>query len=439
MIPLTILMITSELLSNLPPEFSKDLVPEIHNLLTESKKTIVVLDDSPTGTQSVFDVPVITDLDPTTIRDAIDEAPPILFLLTNSHTLTAEQTSTLHQTLGDLLKEFQEDIIVISRSDSPLTGHFPLETDTLHHALGIAEAPTLIIPFCATQQHLTIDNTTYQIEDEGEGETATPLNHPPLDTPESLSLADLRSGDITAKLAALPPSSNCLVNAASLADLNVLTLALLKSNRRFVIRAGSSFTQSLAGIVSRPSLTPWQMQDLEPNPNGGLIIIGSHSPQTADQLNHLLKNAPDITPIKLSAPDILNDTFNLERATLDTQTAITSGKTAVLFTSRDQSDEKEPSPINAKTKTISQALSNLVRAIDARPSFIIAKGRTTSTDLATHALGVKQAMALGQILPGVPVWTIGNQTLHPGLAYIIFPGSTGPTDALTQAHQKLTS
>ncbi|MFT6863582.1 MAG: hypothetical protein ACJAVK_002143, partial [Akkermansiaceae bacterium] len=259
-------MTKDELLSNLPAEFTKDLVPEIYNLLVESKKTIVVLDDDPTGTQTVFDVPVLTDLNPDLIKDAIDEAPPVLFLLTNSRALTPTETTTLHHSLGEILKEFQDDIIVISRSDSTLHGHFPLETDTLRHALGIPEAPTLFIPFCETTNALTVSDTHYVIEDG----IATPanLNLKPgtLAEARSLSLADLRSGDITEKLAQLPDSSTCIVNAASLTDLNVLSLALLKSDRRFIIRSAASFVQSLAGIVSRPPLDPWQLQDLDPNP-----------------------------------------------------------------------------------------------------------------------------------------------------------------------------
>ena len=74
-------MTKDELLSGLPAKFHDDLTPEIHTLLIESKKTIIVLDDDPSGTNTVFDVPVLTDLSPDTIKDAIDEAPPVLFLL----------------------------------------------------------------------------------------------------------------------------------------------------------------------------------------------------------------------------------------------------------------------------------------------------------------------------------------------------------------------
>jgi len=449
-------MTHQDLLANLPPIPDDDLLPSIREALESSERTIVVLDDDPTGTQTVFDVPVLTRLDADSIRDAIDEAPPVLFLLTNSRALTAKETTELHQNLGKILKEFADDIIVISRSDSTLRGHFPLETNILRDALGIPEAPTLFIPFFEAGGRLTVDNTHYVVE----GNTATPahltpfandntfpFSHShlpdyivektgaPIDV-QSISLEDLRSGNVVEKLASLPDSSTCIVNATCLRDLDSLSLALHQNKRRFIIRSAASFVQSLGGITSRPPLDPWQMQDLAPNPNGGLIIVGSHVPKTTAQLNHLLENFPNITAIELNVPDLLNSTFDAQRTALDIQTALSSGKTVVLFTSRDRIDGEDNLVIS---RTVSQALVSIVRSIKIRPKFLIAKGGITSSDIATDALGVKQAMVLGQILLGVPVWTIGNETRHPGLAYIIFPGNVGGDDALTQAYQKLTS
>jgi len=453
-------MTKSELLSNLPPEFEKDLVGEIHDLLRESKKTLVILDDDPTGTQTVFDVPVLTDLSAQSIKDAIDEAPPVLFLLTNSRALTVEQTTEFHQRLGDILKEYQDDIIVISRSDSTLRGHFPLETNLLRDALGIPEAPTLFIPFFAAGGRLTVADTHYVVE----GDTVTPAHLTPFandnafpfshsylpdyiaeksDGPvdvQSISLEELRAGAVSEKIAALPASSTCIVNAASITDLNVLSLALLKSDRRFIIRSAASFVQSLAGIVSRPPLDPWQMQDLDPNPNGGLIIVGSHVPKTSAQLAHLIENAPNAVPLELNVLALLeNPDDTLFPLSAKLNQTIESGKTAILFTSRDRIDAPSEAENLAISQTISRSLVSLVQSVVARPSFLIAKGGMTSSDIATDALGVKQAMVLGQILPGVPVWTIGNETRHPGLAYVIFPGNVGGDDALTQAYQKLSS
>ena len=59
------------------------------------------------------------------------------------------------------------------------------------------------------------------------------------------------------------------------------------------------------------------------------------------------------------------------------------------------------------------------------------------SDIATKGLGVKCAKVLGQIIPGVPVWQIGEESDFSGLVYIIFPGNVGGIDALTEIIGKL--
>lgn len=388
---------------------NSNLVPEIHNFLIESKKTIVVLDEDPTGTRTVFDVPVLTDLSPDLIKDAIDEAPPLLFLLTNTHSLTPVEATALHQKLGEILREFQDDIVIISRSACTPDGHFPLQTDTLRDALSIPEAPTLLIPFT---------------------DSSLPSGEHPV---AAHSLAEFQPDDLPEKLAQLPASSTALVKATSLGELHLLSLALLKSPRRFLIRATPTFVQALAGIVTRPSLDPWQLQDLDPNPHGGLIIIGPSPSGTAAPLNHLLKNATDLVAIKLSIPDILNATFQLPNSIASIQDALRSGQSVALFTSPDQN--KDP----AVSKLVIETFVALVEKITVRPSFFLVQDGTTASAIAIRALGIKQAMVLGQILPGVPVWTTGSATRHPGLAYLIAPGDLEREDLLTQAVHKATS
>jgi uncharacterized protein YgbK (DUF1537 family) len=52
--------------------------------------------------------------------------------------------------------------------------------------------------------------------------------------------------------------------------------------------------------------------------------------------------------------------------------------------------------------------------------------------VATHALNVKRALVLGQILPGVPVWRLGSEGRHPDLDYIVFPGNVGDAYSLVR-------
>ena len=436
-------MTRSELLTHLSQPPAKDPLPAIHEALEHSGRSIIVLDEDPSGAQGVFDVPVLTHLDAQSIRAAIDQAPPLLFILTNSRTLTTTQTVQLHQDLGNILKEYGDEIIIISRSNSSLNERFPLETETLKTALDIPEAPTLFIPFLETRQQLTLHDTHYFLEGGGEGELthsylpdALRKNSQQKIPIHSISLEELRSRDLSEKLDALPPSSICIVNALSLHDLTPVSLALHQSKRRFIIRSASTFVQSLAGIASRPTLSPWQMQDLEPNPNGGLIIISPDRPQNCPQLNHLLKHAPRLSALKLSIPDILNSTFKLSETVKSVQEALSSGQNLILFTSHTSNDKPDKRTIDKK---ISDVFTSLIRELTLRPSFIITANSPASSDIATNGLGIKTAQVLGQILPGIPIWTIGNETPHPGLACLIFPSEVPDSTALTEAYLKLDS
>ena len=77
-------------------------------------------------------------------------------------------------------------------------------------------------------------------------------------------------------------------------------------------------------------------------------------------------------------------------------------------------------------------LIEIVRSLDVQPRYLVAKGGITSSDVATHGLGIKRAMVPGQILPGVPVWRSGTESRYPGMPYIVFPGNVGGPEALVE-------
>ena len=51
------------------------------------------------------------------------------------------------------------------------------------------------------------------------------------------------------------------------------------------------------------------------------------------------------------------------------------------------------------------------------------QGGITSSDIATKALEAKHAKIVGQALAGVPLWKLGDESRHPGVPFIVFPGS----------------
>ena len=103
--------------------------------LDKVQTKIVVLDDDPTGVQTVHGVSVYTDLSRKSIRQGLLEEKNLFYLLTNSRSFTEEQTIAVHEKLAREIAEAAEEekipYMIMSRSDSTLRGHYPAETETL--------------------------------------------------------------------------------------------------------------------------------------------------------------------------------------------------------------------------------------------------------------------------------------------------------------------
>ena len=129
------MVLSVDVLSSYPPiqeaEVDKVLAEEIRN----NKKKIVVLDDDPTGVQTVHDISVYTNWEKESIAQGFAEENKLFYILTNSRGFTAAQTKKAHIEIAEAVdavaKECGKEYIFISRSDSTLRGHYPLETTIL--------------------------------------------------------------------------------------------------------------------------------------------------------------------------------------------------------------------------------------------------------------------------------------------------------------------
>ena len=95
--------------------------------ISENKKKIVVLDDDPTGVQTVHDVSVYTGWDIDSVLAGFQEKNNLFYILTNSRGFTVEQTTKAHNEIAAVVDkaahETGREYIFISRSDSTLRGH----------------------------------------------------------------------------------------------------------------------------------------------------------------------------------------------------------------------------------------------------------------------------------------------------------------------------
>ncbi len=120
----------------------------------------------------------------------------------------------------------------------------------------------------------------------------------------------------------------------------------------------------------------------------------------------------------------------IARAASAASEAIAAGANAVVYTSRELVTGEDAEQSLAIGNVVSDGLVQIVQSITVQPRYLVAKGGITSSDVAVHGLGVVRAMVLGQILPGIPVWRLGEESRFPGMGYVVFPGNVGDEDGL---------
>ena len=112
---------------------------------------MVVLDDDPTGTQTVHGLPVLTDWSVEMIVAELQNDLPAFYILTNSRSLPLPDAQKLNAEIGCNLSaaatQVQRNFAVISRGDSTLRGHFPGELAALSEALEQTFDGWIINPF----------------------------------------------------------------------------------------------------------------------------------------------------------------------------------------------------------------------------------------------------------------------------------------------------
>lgn len=456
----------------LPKEDTFDYRRLNEKLFQSSQKTCIVIDDDPTGNQTVYDVPLLAKWDLNTLIHEFEHKTPIFFLLTNSRSLTKEQSSELYHLISkNILKASEQtgrDFVIISRCDSTLRGHFS-EIEVIKEAMHYDKAIKVFIPIMFEGGRITIDDTHYISEDEQlvpVNETAFSKDHTfayshanlKLYIEEkslrktssydvaSLDIESIRTSDVQIlgdKIKAIPSGKFCVINAINYFDLDKVVYALRlaeNSGKQILFRTSSSFVPSYIGIKPRPLLSPDRIIDVE-DKKGGLIIIGSYVPKSSLQLSYLFKDGHEKEMIEVDVEVVISAKTDSYLSSIIEQIDknISSGIDVVVYTSRKLIQVESTASNIEIAFQVSQSLVALIKGIRIRPRYLIAKGGITSHDLAIKGLGMERSTVLGQILQGIPVWKMGPETRFPGLAYIVFPGNVGKEASLSEIIQKLSS
>ena len=436
--------------------------------IAANTKKIVVLDDDPTGVQTVHDIHVYTGWSHDDILAGFQESNNLFYVLTNSRGFTQEQTIKAHNEIAavvnDVARETGKEYIFISRSDSTLRGHYPLETkilrDNYERFTGKIIDGEILCPFFKEGGRFTIDelvpaNETEFAKDKTFGYSAPDMpsyieektaGEFKADSVTCISLDDIHAMNfdaIESQLMAVKGFNKIIVNAVDYVDVKVFCVALYRAMARgkvFMFRTAAAIVKVMGGVTDIPLLTRKDMVTTG-NTNGGVIVVGSHTDKTTRQVE-ALKTLAGIEFIELDARLVKDDAaFSAEvQRCLDLEEkCIKAGKTVCCYTTRalitaDTGDKEDELRLSVK---ISDAVQSLVGRLKVTPAFVIAKGGITSSDVGTKALGVKRALVLGQIRPGIPVWQTGQESRFPATPYVIFPGNVGEDSTLKEAAEIL--
>ncbi len=466
-------IISAAVLDTFPPVDEKQVDALLQQEIKDNPAKIVVLDDDPTGVQTCHDISVYTNWTEESMVRGFLEDNKLFYVLTNSRGMTVSETTAAHREIGKVVaaaaRRTGKPYFIISRSDSTLRGHYPLEPRLLREAMqedGYRVDGEVLCPFFKEGGRFTIGNIHYvkqgddlvpaamtefardrtfgythssipeYIEEKTGGEYKA-------DSVTCITLEDLREcryEKITEQLNNVRDFGKVCVNAVDYCDIKVFAVALYRSMRagkNFMFRSAAGLVKVLGGITDIPLLTAEDMVRKDQK-NGGLVVVGSHTAKTTAQLEELLRS-PDVVPIPFDSDKVIagEEAFRqeIERCIRLEEETILSGKTAVCYTARKllelPDDTKESALV--RSVRISDGVQQLVGRLKVTPAFIIAKGGITSSDIGTKALKVVRADVLGQIIPSVPVWKTGSESTFPGIPYIIFPGNTGDETSLRKA------
>ncbi|MEH1926062.1 four-carbon acid sugar kinase family protein [Nostoc sp.] len=435
-----------------------------------NKPKIIVLDDDPTGSQTVHSCLLLMRWDVDTLRAGLQDDSPILFVLTNTRSLTPESATSVTIEVCQNLKialnvEGIDDFLIVSRSDSTLRGHYPVETDAIAQELGPFDAHFLV-PAFFDGGRITRDSVHYLIiggvptpvhETEFARDSVFSYHHSYLpkyveektqgrisaEVVERFLLADIRAGSLE-RLLQLNGNQCAVVDAETQDDLNrfaVDILAAASQGKRFLFRSAASILTALAALPPQP-IAAEKMAQYVRQGKPGAVIVGSHVKKTTQQLEALLQIEGTVG-IEVNVARLLDDPN--QSATLlteiqkSTRAVHEAGKTPVVYTSRQELSFKDVKTRLEFGTKVSSLLMDIVRGLPSDIGFLISKGGITSNDVLSSGLALTSARLLGQILAGCSmVLTPSDHPQFPNLPVVLFPGNVGDADALGTIYQRLT-
>lgn len=435
-----------------------------------STPKIIVLDDDPTGSQTVHSCLLLLRWDVDTLVAGLQDPSPLVFILTNTRALPSAQADQITRAVCHNLKQAIpqagiDEFLVVSRSDSTLRGHYPIETDAIADELGPFDAH-FMVPAFFEGGRITRESIHYVVQ----GDTPIPAHETEFakdsvfgystsylpdyvaektggkiaaNQVERLTLTKLRQGCLE-DLMALENNVCVAVDGEQQGDLDrfaqdVLTAAA--QGKRFLFRSAASVLTALATLPPQPIAPEDMTQSVKEN-HPGAVLVGSHVRKTTAQLGVLLQE-PGIVGVEVDIAQLVDAPASVQTQLLADILAQVSQihareATPVVYTSREELTFADVQTRLAFGERVSAFLMDIVRGLPTDLGFLISKGGITSNDTLSKGLALRQTRLLGQILPGCSVVrTPLEHPQFPGMPVVLFPGNVGDDQALALAYRRL--
>ena len=469
-----------------------------------SPRVLVVLDDDPTGTQSVADLPVLTRWDVADFTWAFshireNNLKSAVYVLTNTRSLDPAEAAARNEEIvrnalaaaGDTAGSAEGKALrlgFVSRSDSTLRGHYPLEPDviaaTVAAETGEATDGVVIVPAFPDAGRVTIGGVHYMRGTGADAGTLTPVAETEFAKDASFGFANsemakyveeksqgrfaadsvivLDLNIIRAGAAAGDPaiSAKAIADAVESAtdstpivadivtenDFRALALGLEEAERRgkkLLYRVGPPFVRGRIGQEIRAQLSGDEAYaGNTPSEAGGLIVVGSHVGVTTRQLKALTEQHSAARIVEIDVEKLLGDNAAgyLDETVGTVVESLRTGD-VIVHTSRLLIKTDDAAESLRIARTVSAAVVAVVnRTLKTfPPRFVIAKGGITSSDVAAHGLEIRHAIVRGPMLPGiVSLWEPVDGPAK-GIPYIVFAGNVGDDQSLADVTRKLSN
>ncbi|GAA1963846.1 four-carbon acid sugar kinase family protein [Agromyces allii] len=401
----------------------------------------IVLDDDPTGTQAATGVAVLLESSADLLTEALGRADSV-YVQTNSRALPEAEAVELTRRIradGEAAAErLGADVRFVLRGDSTLRGHVFAETEVFLDG----DAVMLFVPAFPDGGRTTRDGVHYvrvagvdvpahQSEYAADPvfgfTTGVMLDYLAEKSPRAartVGLDEVRAGALAGVLAGATPGTVIAPDAVTADDISAIARAVeaaAAGGANVVVRSAAPLAAELAGVASRGLLeTP-----LVAEPGPVLLVCGSHTAGATAQLEPVVAAWGEASVIDTDAA-LADAVAAGHTASAAAHARLATRPLAIVTTERERSATHNTLDHGER---VMRALTTAVRDLLPEVSVVVSKGGITSAEVARTGIGATSAVVLGQVVPGVSVWSL---EAHDGreVLYVVVPGNVGDPDTL---------